>query len=65
MYTQQMADENKAMLKRAKEIWKVSQSYGLVMSLMSSEFYAIDKRRIRRWVNKAGRELESEAICAN
>ncbi len=62
MYTQQMADENKAMLKRAKEIWRVSQSYGLVISLMSSEFYAIDKKRIKRWVNKANMELRFEKV---
>ncbi len=60
MYTKQMADENKVMLKRAKKIWKVSQSYGLVISLMSSEFYTVDKKRIRRWVNKADRELRGK-----
>ena len=62
MYNQQMADENKVMLERAKEIWRTSQSFSLVLSLMSSEFYAIDKKRIRRWVNKADRELKSENI---
>lgn len=60
MYTKKMADENKAMLKRAKEIWKTSQSYRLVVSLMSSEFYAVDKKRVKRWVNKADRELKSK-----
>ncbi len=62
MYTQQMADENKAMLERAKELWKALQSYRLVIAFMSSEFYGIDKRRIKRWVNKADRELKSETI---
>lgn len=62
MYTQQMADENKAMLRRARELWGVLQSYELVMSFMLPEFYPVDKRRIKRWVNKAYRELKSETI---
>ncbi len=62
MYTQQMADENKAMLKRAREIWKPLRTFDLVLSLMLSEFCAIDEKRVRRWVNKADRELRSENI---
>ncbi len=57
MYTKRMADENKAMLQRAEELWGVTQSLGLVMSYMILEFQGVDEKRIRRWVMKVDREL--------
>ncbi len=62
MYTKQMATENRAMLQRAEELWGITQSIGLVMSYMRTEFDRVDEKRIRRWAMKANRGLRLKEI---
>ncbi len=74
MYTKQMADENKVMLERARELLKefmlisiekpstefVPPIYAVIVGRLQSEYQNIDRARIKRRVVKAARELRNE-----